>query len=361
MASFEESVPGSPVNPPLLDDAAIPSPPPSLAYRDRSGGLLAFGIVQIIAGGLLSLGIPLILLGALLSRKAGGGMPMGGYLLSMTSYGLGAVVLITLGVGSIRARRWAHALTLILSWAWLFMGIMVTVFLTAVLPAAFVTAFHKAGAVDPNAGAMPTGVLAVILTLIIVVCSIFLVVLPLAFLLFYRKRDVEETVRHKDPVERWTDRCPLPVLAASLLLAWACPYYLIMSFTTPLIPFFGKYLTGVPGAIGCLLIAGLYAYLAHSLFRMRLAGWWIAATVLTLRTASAVVTYARGDLLQAYARMGWKDAQLQMMTESPIFRSHLILWWSVGFLLVFLGYMLWIKRYFGLPRAPAGSASPSAI
>jgi hypothetical protein len=283
-------------------------------------------------------------------------MPWGGYALSLVSYAFAAVVMITLGVGSIRARRWARALTLILSWACLFIGIMMTVFLTAMLPATFVTAVHRASAMNPNTGAMPTGVLAVILTFIIVLFSIFLIILPLAFLLFYRRQDVEDTVKHRDPVERWTDRCPLPVLAASLLFAWACPYYLMMSFTTPLIPFFGRYLTGMPGAVGCLVFAAVDAYLAYSLFRLQLTGWWVAMTALVLRTASAAITFARGNLLQAYSKMGWRDAQLQMMRESPMFRSHLILWWSVGFLLAFLGNMVWIRRYFRLPSDPMVAA-----
>ena len=320
---------------------------------------MAFGILQIILGALVSLGIPFLLLGALLSRKVGGGMPVGSYVLTVISYLFGAAVLVTLGIGSIRARRWAHALTLILSWAWLFIGIMMTVFLTAVLPSTFVTAFRQAAARNPNATEMPTGVMAVILTFVIVLFSVFLIVLPLVFLLFYRKKDVEETVKHRDPVERWTDRCPLPVLAASLLFTWACPYYLAMSATTPLIPFFGRYLTGIPGAIGCLLFAILDGYLAYSLFHVQVAGWWTAIAALTLRTISSVVTYAHGDLLQAYSRMGWKDTQLQMMNQNPMFRSNLILWWSVGFLLAFVGYMLWIKRYFHSPSHPGVMDQPA--
>jgi hypothetical protein len=349
------------VNTAFPNDASLPTPPTPPAYRDSSGGLLAFGIVQIVVGGLISLGIPLMLLGALLARRVGGGMPLGGYAISVVTYGFAAVLLITLGVGSIRGRRWARALTLVLSWAWLFVGIMMTVFLTAVLPATFVAAFHKAAALNPNARAMPAGVLALILTFIIVLFSVFLVVLPLAFLLFYRKKDVEQTVNQRGPEERWTDRCPLPVLAASLFFAWGCPYYLLMSFTTPLIPFFGRYLTGPPGAIGCWLVAALDAYLAYSLFHLQSAGWWISTATLTLRTASAVITYARGDLLQAYSRMGWKATQLQMMSESPMFRSHLFLWWSVGFLLAFLGYMFGIKRYFRLPPDPTVAGAVPSI
>ncbi len=358
MTEFDQPAAGGPLDTPQPLDASAPATP--AAYRDRSGGLLAFGIVQIIAGGLVSLGIPLVLLSALLSRKVvGGGVPIGSYVLGMVSYGVAAVALITLGVGSIRARRWARALTLVLSWGWLCIGIMMTVLFTAVLPTTFAAAFRRAASANPDAPALPTGVLAVILTFVIVLFSIFLVILPLLFVVFYSKRDVAETVKHRDPVERWTDRCPLPVLAASLLFTWACPYYLLMSFTTPLIPFFGRYLTGLPGGIGFLLFAALDAYLAYSLFRLQLAGWWVAITALTLRTTSAVITYARGDLLQAYSRMGWKDAQLQMMSENPMFRSHLILWWSVGFLVALLGYMLWIRRYFRLPLDHVAGPVPS--
>ncbi len=320
---------------------------PEAPYRDRSSGLVAFGIVQLILGGLAALAIPLMLLGILISGKAAGGaMPAGSYVLNIVTYAITSAAFVTLGVGSIRGRRWARSLTLILSWMWLIIGVMMTVLMTAVLPATVVAAFHRASEATPEGGAMPTGVLAVILTVIIVLFSIFFVVLPLIFLLFYRKKDVEETVKHRDPVERWTDRCPLPVLGASLIFTWACPYYLLMSFTTPLVPFFGRYLTGAPGAAGCLLFAALDAYFAYSLFHLRIAAWWIAVTALSLRIVSSVVTFARGDLLQAYSRIGWKSEQLQIMNQSPMFRSHLILWWSTGFLLAFLGYLLWIKRYF---------------
>ena len=280
-------------------------------------------------------------------------MPAGGYVLNIVTYAAISVTMVTLGVGSIRARRWARALTLVLSWMWLLIGIMMTILFTAVLPTTFAAAFHKASQANPGAGAMPTGVMAVILTIIIVMFAVFFIAIPLIFLLFYRRKDVEETVRRRDPVERWTDRCPLPVLAASLLFAWACPYYLLMSVTTPLIPFFGRYLTGAPGAAACLLLAALDAYFAYSLFRLQITAWWIAVAALAVRLISTVTTYARGDLLQAYSKMGWRSEQLQMMNESPMFRSHLILWWSTIFLLAFLGYVLWLKRYFRPPAEPA--------
>jgi hypothetical protein len=334
---------------------------PTLAYRDRRSGLMAFGIVQIIFGLLAALGVPFILLAAVFSGRSGGGrMPAGGYALVLASYTLAAIILITLGVGSIQARRWARAFTLITSWMWLVGGSVTTVLLAFALPSSFLSVSRRAAETNPATAPLPEGMLAGILTFMIVFCSIFLVLLPLVFVWFYRKKDVEETVKHRSPQD-WTDRCPLPVLAATLVFAWAAPYFVVMSMTTPLIPFFGRYLIGVPGAIGCLVFAAIDAYLAYSLFRLRLAGWWGAIFVMAFRTSSAIVTYARGNLMEAYARLGWKDQQLQRMKDSPLFRSHLILWWSATFLLAYLGYLIWIKRYFvARPVNPATAGADAS-
>jgi hypothetical protein len=328
-------------------------------YRDRSTGLQVFGVIQIILGMMAAFGIPLMLLGAVMSRKmTGTAMPIGTYMSACLTYGSTSIFLITLGIGSIRARRWGYALTLIVSWMWLIMGTLVTVMITAVMPAAFASGFRKAAAANPNAGTLPAGVMAVILTIIIIVFAVFFIVLPLVFVLFYRREDVKETCRRRDPVERWTDRCPLPVLAASLIFAFAAPYYLMIAVTTPLIPFFGRWLTGIPGAGGCIVLAAIDAFLAISFFRLKLVGWWVAMASLTLRVVSIALTYSRGNLLQAYSQLGWRQSQLQAMSGNPMLRGNLVLWWSLVYILVFFGYIFWTKRYF-----PAGSTTlqPPAV
>ncbi len=344
---------------PGVPEAFVTAPP---SYRDRSGGLLGFGIVQIILGGLAALGIPLMLLSALLSRRVNGGLPAGSYILAVITYGLAAIGLVTLGIGSIRARRWARAVTLVTAWIWLLTGIVATIVVTGILPSTFSRAFRRAAAANPNGPAMPVGVMAVVLTIMIVMFAVFFVLLPLLFVLFYRKPDVEETVKHRDPVSRWTDRCPLPVLAASLLCAWSGLYLGLLSFSAPLIPFFGKFLTGIPGALGCLAFALLSGYLAYSLFRLYLAGWWIAVSALALQAISSALTYAHGNLLQAYSRLGWNDTQLQMMSANPMFNSHVMGLWRVASLLVGLVYLLWIRRYFAdSPTENTAAPMPSTI
>jgi hypothetical protein len=68
-----------------------------------------------------------------------------------------------------------------------------------------------------------------------------------------------------------------------------------------------------------------------------------------------ILTYARADMMQAYSKMGMSDAQLKMLSSSPMFRSHVLLWWSLISMVLLFGYLLWLKRYFKSP-APAQAA-----
>jgi hypothetical protein len=44
--------------------------------------------------------------------------------------------------------------------------------------------------------------------------------------------------------------------------------------------------------------------------------------------------------------MGWSQRQLDMMRGNPMFRSGFLMWWTVVFLLLYFGFLLWLKRYF---------------
>jgi len=338
--------------------SAPPYPGPTPDYKDRSTGLIVFGIIEILGGFLCALGIPFMLLSLALGRRAGGAMPVGNIVMIVVTYAALAAILITLGIGSTMAKRWARALNLILSWIWVIFGIMVTVIIIAVMPSAFLTAMRTAAQRDPNAGSAPPGLMAVILTFMIVMMAIFLVVVPLVFLLFYRSRNVAETVRHRDPVERWTDRVPLPVLAFSLMAACGAAYYLLVGVTTPLFPFFGRYLTGNPGRLAFVLFAALDVYIAISFFRLKVSGWWVAVISAVFRVVSAVITFRRADLMEAYVRMGWSHKQLEAMQNNPVMRSGSIMWWSLLAMVAHVGFLVWLKRYFHAAPPPQGITTP---
>lgn len=269
----------------------------------------------------------------------------------IASYAFMAAVLLTLGIGSVQMRRWARALTLVISWYWLVTGVLIIVLLTAVLPVTMRSLLHA----QQNAAAMSAGVMAIILTVIIILAALFLIVAPMAQIAFYSRNDVAETCRHRDPIARWTDRAPLPVLGASVVFAAQTLYLLSAGLTTPMFPFFGRYLIGAP-AIACFVaLGGLDAYLALAFFRIKPVAWWIGIVAALIRLLSMAITFGRADLLQAYSKLGWSDAQLQVLSSSPMFRSHVVLWWSLISSVLFFGYVLWLKRYFRIPAAPQQS------
>jgi hypothetical protein len=349
---------------PAVAVTVAPLLPEVPTYRDRGTGLVIFGLAQVILGLLAALMVPLVALGAFMSRLSPGGtMRPGQFLSGVATYAFMAAALLGLGIGSVQKKRWARALTLVTAWYWLIMGTLVTVLLTAVLPVTMRTALAQMKQSGPNAPSpeVSTAVMAVMLMVVIIFMAFFLVVVPIAFVVFYSLKDVAETCRHRDPVERWTDQTPLPVLFASVVLFTGAMYLLVTGVTTPLFPFFGRYLTGVAGAACFLAMGALDVYLAIALFRLQSAAWWIAICTLAIRLFSMALTYARADMMTAYSKLGMSDAQLQMMNSSPMLRGHVLLWWSLISMVFFFGYLLWLKRYFKAPSAISSAALPAQI
>ncbi len=316
-------------------------------YHDRGSGLAVFGVIQIVLGLLAALMVPLVALGAFLTRfTPGASMRPAQYISGMATYGMIAAVLLTLGIGSVQTKRWARALTLVISWYWLITGVLITALMTAVLPVTVRTVLHAQQNAVGESPALSAPVMAVILTVIIVLAALFLIVVPIAFVVFYGRNDVAETCYHRDPIERWTDRVPLPVLGASVVLVAQALYLLSAGFAAPMFPFFGRYLTGAPAVAWFLAFAVLDAYLALAFLRVKAAAWWIATVAAPVRLLSMAITFGRADLMRAYAKLGWSDAQMQVLSSSPFFRSHVFLWWSLVSSVLFFGYLLWLKRYF---------------
>ena len=70
--------------------------------------------------------------------------------------------------------------------------------------------------------------------------------------------------------------CPLPVLAMCLWLAFSVAMMLLMPVTgMSVMPFFGMFITGLPGALFCLAIAAVWGLAAWWLYQLDERGWWL--------------------------------------------------------------------------------------
>jgi hypothetical protein len=313
-------------------------------FKDRRGGLIGFGILVIIVGCVCALLVPLMLFSLTMSSRTTGHAPdFRAIVYAAMTYGTLAVAFVWLGVGSIMTRRWARALLLILAWVWLLMGVVMVSAMSIILLRVFV----HAGASDQQ---MPEGARLVVMIFMLVFLSVAFVILPGLLVLFYRSRHVKATCEAHDPVVRWTDACPLPVLALSLLLAFGALSMLPMVLVyNGVMPFFGRFVSGVPGTMLLLLVLALWCYCAWASYKLKPAGWWTIFISFGVVMASGLITYARADLMEMYRLMGYPEQQIEQFQQYSFFKGNNLFWMTAISTVPFFGYLLYVKRYFRRP------------
>jgi hypothetical protein len=256
-------------------------------------------------------------------------------------YVLMAAVFICLGIGSILARRWARALVLCLSAVALCGGVVGCAVLAFVLPRMMETiALNSPQPIQPAA---------LVIMKVVAMGTIFVmyVVIPGVLFLFYRSPNVRRTCEVRDPVERWTDRCPLPVLAMSVVLGLGTVVILGLVGGSPV---FGTVVTGGSKFVVLILVAALLLYIARGLYLLRSSAWWIALGVLGVSVVSNAMTFWGPNVGELYQKMGFDNRTAAIAGQ---FSAIPALRWMV--LLSVLPYLVWlllVRRYFRSGEAP---------
>jgi hypothetical protein len=324
----------------------------SSEFKDKKTGLIAFGVIQIIFGGFCALAIPFMILGMLASAALGksSAAPMSGRMMvpGVLFYALLAVWFIWMGIGSIKARRWARALILVSSSLWLICGIGGLIFMLLFLPG-----MYDQMAKNPQ---MPPAAVSIMKFTMIGFMTVFYVVIPAVFVLFYKSKNVKATCEFRDPQVRWTDKCPLPVLAVSLIFGLWAASALFTGFYKWTFPFFGFILSGIPGAAVALVIMLLSAYNAWGTYRLDIKAWWCSLLLIIALALSTVITFSRVSIWDLYEKMNFPKEQMDMMRQYGMPQTStmavLVGLWSLGL----LAYLLYIRRYF---VSPPDQESPS--
>ncbi|MBU4198762.1 MAG: hypothetical protein KKG09_10835 [Verrucomicrobia bacterium] len=280
-------------------------------FKDRKTGLIVFGILEILFGVVCSFMIPLMLLGMLasasMSRSSVPPPTMSTMIPGLLFYALLAVGFIWMGIGSIKARRWARALLLVTSWIWLISGITGLVFMLMFLP----DMYDQMG----RSGQMSQVLITVIKCMTIVFMVVFYVIIPGILVLFYGSRHVKATCERCDLQVRWTDQCPLPVLAVSLLSGFGAAFMPAMGLYGWAIPFFGVILDGTAGAMVALVSMLVLGAVAWGIYRLSIKAWWGAVVITVAWNVSAGITFSRVSLMEFYERMRFSAQDLEMMEQ----------------------------------------------
>jgi hypothetical protein len=327
--------------------APVESTPLPRPFKDRSAGLIIFGILTILLGCLAGLFVLLMLAGqAVSARTTGASAPFSTILPGIFIYAALAVALVWLGIGSIMARRWARALLLIFSWSWLAMGLFVVVMMAFFMPKIMA---NMAASGTTDHPAMTSSMIVGMMVGMFLVFGVLFVILPAVWTSFYHSRHVKATCETRDPATRWTDACPLPVLGICLWLLLSVPMMLVMPLTGHCVmPFFGMFLTGLPGALFCLAIAAFWSYAAWLLYKLDVRGWWLILIAICVLWISGLVTFAHHDMLEMYRLMGYPEVQIEQMQKTGLLAGNRMTWLMSFSALPFLGYLFFIRKF--LPR-----------
>jgi len=315
-------------------------------FKDRTLGLIIFGVVSILIGGFCALLIPLMFLSVALSETVtGGGVDVRSAWSASALYGFMAAVFVWLGIGSIRARRWARELLFSLSWIWLLTGICSMVIGILVVPAVV-------GGTGVDTGIPPEMTMIVMLVIFGVIGSLY-VVLPALFVLFYRSPHVAATCRARHPDPQWVDACPRRLLTLMVVWVLFAVSALLMPAYNFFFPFFGIVLTGVVGATLWALVLAVCVALAVGTCRKAPWAWWGGMALTLVFTLSSALVTLRLDLSEIMGLMKLPEDQVAMMDTLPMFDGWVLVFGTVFVWGTFIFYLMTLRQYFAPPTTVA--------
>jgi hypothetical protein len=307
---------------PMTEPLAYPSLP-VLPFVNRSGFLIAAGILMLLAGVMTGCGAMMMPVALAVPEQPGvQKVTLQQVLVALFTYAALATALIWLGVGLIKRRRWSRPLTLILATHWLILGVLTIVASIALYPVT-----RDMMATLPN---MPTEMVAVMLIIGIGMSSLFMIALPVVILWLVKSNDVLLTVEHFDPVPRWTDHCPLKILGLSITLHLAGVIFFFGTGHATL-PIAGVLLRGLPAVAVILVIAALLVVAGYWVYKLQMRGWWLGLLTIIVPTLAMIPSALRIPPSDLYRAFGTPEENLVATAQ----HEGLIRLCFVGFLLLF--------------------------
>jgi len=312
-------------------------------FKDRSRWLAIVGLIEILIGGLCGLcGLFLSLFSRVLRQNPETANLLTGQmlLLSVLTFLALALFFMWLGIGTMRARRWARDLMLVTAWLWLIVGALSYILMFLVMYRMLL----KVAASGPEF--LSGGMFVAAMIINGIVLGFLYVILPGILVLFYGGRNVRKTFETRDPVIGWTSRCPLPALTVSQFLAAGGITLLLAPIYTNAVPFFGSLVTGMPGKLILILSGLLLCYLTWAIYKLKIHGWWINLLFTILGLVSLIPTFSKLDLTEYYAKGGLplRQGDVIMSVDLPGGKTFMVILGILG--MAWIGFLILIKKHF---------------
>ncbi len=243
-----------------------------------------------------------------------------------------AALCLPVGIGHVRLRCWALTLTQLFLWFWLGAGIWLIgngVLLIPSLYRLFNWSF-----------------LNLQFTLLGGSSFLFLILLPVLALWFYRSRRVRAVFEAHDPHRYWTESYPFPLLAILLLYLSMIIVLHLAIFFQGIFPMFGQIMLGRPSAYVialCILILGILIY---GTVRLKMWAWWGSLVFVSLLTLSALLSFSKYRFYDMILMMDLPAYEMGLIDKMVFLHDYPLVGLFVFPLLVTMGLIIYAKQYF---------------
>lgn len=304
--------------------------------RDRTVGLIVFGTLDILFG-IFCFSMAMLLLISVAALGLGG-MKSIHFLLALLFLFFLTGWFVVVGLGSIKARRWARALLLVGAWVAVFFGTLVLAAILFVLPEMY--SLVADSELFPPAEALD------FISFLIFILVLLQVVFPVVGIAFYGSPSVQSTCERLNPEPSWTDRCPLPLLAMSFISIIGSFSIFFAGTTNYTVFLFGYVVNGFPGAVVVASISATCGYVGWGAYTRKMHAWWAAYAIIVLISASLMLTFSGMDMASMYAMMGYTEEQNRHLQEFYPLSPSTLTFMSCAWGIMACIYLVWVRDRF---------------
>lgn len=310
--------------------------------KDQSVGLAVFGTLEI-ALGILCFSLAMLLM-VVVSGAGLGGMKPIHFWLAMGFFFFLAGWSFAIGLGCIKARRWARALSLAGAKMSLFFGAPFLAIALYMLPEAY-NLLTECGLFEPL---LAMG----LLDFAVAVLALVQLVFPVAAIAFFELEGVRGTCERRHPEPCWTDRYPLPLLSMGLVSLLGSLSVFAGATTNHVVFLFGRVASGTPGLLVNLLVSAACAYAGWGAFHRKMSAWWVAYALVLSTSTSMMLTFSGIDSAMLYAHMGYSPEQIAKLELNLPLNPVLLTAAGCAWGVMASAFLVWVRDRF-LPEPAA--------
>lgn len=310
-------------------------------YRDRRRVIVVMGAILLLGGIAVGLLGPLEMYCFYLFSEGGrfyyegfgfGSFMFGNIASQIVGYYLIAAVLIPLGYGHLKVRRWARTLTVALLWSWMVVG----------APLTLVVSFVLVASKDLS---LPVALI------VLAFLGLSYLALPGLLIRFYQGRNVRRTFEARDAKICWIEALPTPILVLSALYLFYAVMLHILILFNGMFPAFGIFRFGLQGivmldiSIACLLL------MTWGTLRRRPWAWWLSVVWMGLFTFSTLFTLVRSSYATILSGLAFPPLEMEMLGGLPLQGHHYAVLVGPPLLITWIVAVL-SRRHFGTGAGP---------